>query len=129
MDSAEQGLMAGAGNIDSESNEIFNNAHEYIDLKTKFRKWTKEELDGRILVECQASRDGLKPFIDKEQPFETMAEADLFYQEMFYQETDGENLMLRPYAFSDRMAGYEILFFSTEERCGAMMIKCCEVLD
>lgn len=101
--------------------------HEYTHLKTKFKKWTKEELAGRILVSCQASRDGLLPFVDKKQPFDTMAEADLFYQELFYRKTDGENLMLRPYAFSDRIAGYEILYSYTDERCGGMMIKACKI--
>lgn len=93
------------------------------------KKWTKEELAGRILVTCRACWDGLEPFIDKKMPFETMAEADHFFQEKFFTNTDNQGIMLRWSSGSDRCALYDIHYYATVERCGGMVIEVCEVVD
>lgn len=103
-------------------------AHEYIELKTKYKKWTKKELAGRILVSCKACRDGLEPFIDKRMPFDTFSGADLHYRNEFYRKTSSEGVVLYSRKASDRVSVYDIVFESTEEKCGTMAIEVCEVV-
>jgi len=79
-DSAEKGLMAGAGNIGEESYDAFRKAYEHIDLTPVPRAWTPEELAGKVLVSCKIARTGLDPFIDLCQPFDSFVDAQFFYE-------------------------------------------------
>lgn len=101
-------------------------AHERINLKTIQKEWTKEELAGRILVSCKACRDGLEPFIDKLMPFDIFSGADLHYRNEFYRKTSSEGVILYSRKTSDRVSVYDIVFESTEEKCGTMAIEVVE---
>jgi hypothetical protein len=81
-DYKEEVYMAGAGNIDEESDRLYRESHKYDPDKRIPHKWTLEELAGRVMVRCEVSMTGLKPFIQQEGAFDSASEGVGFFFEM-----------------------------------------------
>jgi len=122
-DSAEKGLMTGAGNIGEESYDTFHKAYEYIDLTPVPRAWTPEELAGKVLVSCKIARTGLEPFIDSCQPFDSFTDAQFFYIDEFLRKTADEGVHLSKVGQTQTRLDLEMWFDGVCKKCGAGVIE------
>lgn len=128
-DYKEEGYMAGAGNIDEESDALYRNSHKYDPDKRIPHKWTLEELAGRVLVRCEVSRTGLKPFIQQERAFEYYSSGVFHFLEMVSKSSDVSDGKIFVDYKSPEWVRVELTLKATGIVCGSGFIELVEVAE